>query len=93
MRFFSRGKVFVLVFLLLLVGGYFVGKGVFSGNTVPPEFEAARLRGALIAEAIVGLSRQSTEALAKINELDSAGKFEEAEIRAGRKMKLADCVS
>jgi len=78
MKFFMRYKKTTLAALVIGVGIYFVSRAGFSRTTVPPEFEQARLQGALIAENIVGLSRQSADSLQKVNEFDQQGNFAEA---------------
>lgn len=79
MKFLLRRKKLLLILLAaVVVGGYFVNGAGFLRLTVPPEFEAARLQGALIAENIVGLSRRSSDALQRINSLDLERKHEEA---------------
>jgi hypothetical protein len=47
-------------------------------NGAPVAFSESRMQGALIAQTIVGASKQSAFDLEKINELDRNGKFNEA---------------
>jgi len=75
MRFLRRPR-FYLLFVLILVGSYFVIGLVRSSDTViPAQFTNSRLQGALIASRIVDLSNQSVEELKLINDLDREGDF------------------
>jgi len=78
-----RYKKTFIALVVVGIGAYFVSRaGVFSPSVVPPEFESARLQGALIAEAIVGLSKKSASSLEAINKLDQDRDFTEASNRA-----------
>lgn len=49
-----------------------------GSKATSPEFVAARLRGALVAESIVGLAAEARSSLRVINELDAKGKYADA---------------
>lgn len=71
-----RRPNFYLIFLLIMVGSYFLISLVRSSDTeIPAQFESSRLEGALIAQEIVELSNQSAEDIRAINDLDREGNF------------------
>lgn len=75
----SRRTKLLIGFFALVAAGWFAARLISSGATeVPPEFTNARLEGALVAQTIVTLSNESIADLAKINELDQNGKFQDA---------------
>ncbi|RJQ28654.1 hypothetical protein C4571_03250 [Candidatus Parcubacteria bacterium] len=78
MKFVMRHKKAFIALIVLGIGIYFISRAGFFSATIPPEFEEARLRGALISEAIVNLSRESVSVLEKVNELDEKRDFTEA---------------
>ncbi len=68
----------LIVFVLLVGGGYAAVRFLWVGGGVPQAFTDARMQGALISQNIVNLSNQSTLDLMKINEYDERGNYTEA---------------
>jgi len=76
---FSRRTKAITAFLIVIVAGYAAAMFWESRNQpVPQDFTAARLRGAIIAEAIVTTSNDSTADLAEVNQFDQEGKYSDA---------------
>jgi ABC-type transporter Mla subunit MlaD len=79
MEFFTKYKKPILISIgILLSSGLLFTLTRSMGNGAPVAFSESRMQGALIAQAIVGASKQSAVDLEKINELDKNGKFDEA---------------
>lgn len=68
----------LIVFVLLVGGGYTAVHFLWNSGGVPQAFTDARMKGALISQNIVNLSNQSTLDLAKIDEYDMQGNYTEA---------------
>src|SRR3990167_8979554 len=66
----SRWFPISLAFIILLVGGYFLGKSRMSSGSAPTEFTEARARGAVISQEIVNLSNEISGHLEEVNRLD-----------------------
>jgi len=74
----SRKTVLLIVFILLVGGGYAAVRFLWGLGGVPQAFTDARLKGALISQNIVNLSNESTLDLVKINEYEVRGNYTEA---------------
>ena len=74
----SRWFTISLAFIILLVGGYFLGKCRMSSGSAPTEFTEARARGAVISQEIVNLSNEISGHLEEVNRLDREGNSYEA---------------
>jgi hypothetical protein len=75
---FSRRTKAIVVFIILVVAGYAIALYWGNRNQVPIAFTNARLQGALISEDIVDISTSSTVELAKVNQDDQAGNYNDA---------------
>jgi hypothetical protein len=75
---FSRRTKIIAAFLIVIAVGYGVALYWESRNKVPSDFTAARLQSAIIAQAIVNNSNQSTATLEKINQDDQQGNYTDA---------------
>jgi hypothetical protein len=75
---FSRRTKIFTVFLALIIVGTIVAWFSSKENGVPKEFSQARQQGALIAQNIVGLSDDSTNDLAHVNDFDKSGDYTDA---------------
>lgn len=78
MNTFSKQLAVGVVFIGLILAGYFLGTWRLDSSSPPAEFTSARLRGAVISQDIVNLSNEISEDLETINRLDNEGKFREA---------------
>jgi hypothetical protein len=78
MNAFSRRAAIIVVFLALVLGGYFLGVRRLNSSTPPAEFTEARLRGAAISQDIVNLSNEIAKDLETVNRLDNEGQSREA---------------
>ncbi len=69
----------LIVFLIIILIGYFVARFLFvDAKDVPDDFLQARQEASLIAQDIVNLSNQSADNLDEIAYLDSERKYSEA---------------
>jgi hypothetical protein len=75
---FSRRTKAIAAFLIVIAVGYGIALYLESRNSVPPDFTAARLQSAIIAQDIVNNSNQSTATLQKINQDDQQGNYTDA---------------
>ena len=75
---FSRRTKALAAFVIVIVVGYGIALYWESQNAVPPDFTAARLQSAIIAQAIVNNSNQSTATLQTINQDDQKGDYTDA---------------
>ena len=73
----TRQTKIIAVFLALIAAGA-ITAWFSSKKTAPQDFMEARQQGALIAQNIVDLSNQSTNDLAKVNDLDKSGDYTDA---------------
>jgi len=78
MKHFRRRIKILSVFVVLIMGGSLVFYFATGSKATSPEFAAARLRGALVADSIVGLAAEARSSLQAINELDVKGKYADA---------------
>ena len=70
-----RSTIYAAVFVAL-VGGYAAYQFIFARPTnVPPEFNEARLQGAMISQAIVDTSNNLSRDIAQVNDLDAKGDY------------------
>ncbi len=74
----TRWLVFVIVFVFMAGGGYAASLFLGRAGVIPKEFTDARSQGAMIAQNIVDLSKQSTADLAKVNDFDAKGDYTDA---------------
>lgn len=71
-------RIFI-IFILLILAAYLVARIFFVEiKTVPDGFLRARQKASLIAQDIIGFSRESSDNLNKIFELDKKGNYVEA---------------
>ncbi len=72
----SRRTKIIAAFIIVIGIGYGIATFIQAeSNAVPPQFDAARTQGAIIAETIVSTSNSSTATLAQINAYDHAGNY------------------
>ncbi len=64
---------------LLVIGGYFFVTRYHGANHVPDSFIEARTRGGRLAQEITDLSKKVRDDLKKVQELERAGKFKDAQ--------------
>ena len=75
---FSRRTKAIAAFIIVIAVGYVVAMFWQSRNRVPQDFTAARMQGAIIAPSLVNTSNESTADLAKVNEYDQQGDYNDA---------------
>jgi uncharacterized protein YeeX (DUF496 family) len=68
------------VVAVLAVGAYFFATHYHGANHVPDSFIEARTRGGRLAQEITDLSKEVRDDLKKIQGLESAGKFKDAQV-------------
>ncbi len=66
----SRRVKIVIIFVVIVALGYAIVRWTQGSGGVPQDFTDSRMQGAIIAQNIVNLSNQSTDALAQVNALD-----------------------
>jgi len=68
---FLRGKKFYLIFVLLILGSYWLINFSYTKSiNIPEAFNLSRMQTALIAEEIINLSNQIKTGVSKVNELE-----------------------
>ena len=75
---FSRRITIIIVFVILVGGGYAFAAYWQSRNNIPASFTTARNQGAIIAQNIVSTSNGSTATLEKIDQYDQEGDYTDA---------------
>lgn len=75
---FSRRVTIIIVFVVLIGGGYAFAAYWQGRNNVPAAFTTARNQGAIIAQNIVSTSNGSTATLEKIDQYDQEGDYADA---------------
>jgi len=86
-----RRMQILVLFLAVISAGYFLWELSFATDShVPGEFLEANKEGALVANVIVSLSRQSAGSIGKIGELDKEGKNYEAAQLVAEELKKSE---
>jgi len=68
---FLRGKKFYLIFVLLILGSYWLINFSYTKSiNIPEAFNLSRMQTALISEEIINLSNQIKTGVSKVNELE-----------------------
>jgi hypothetical protein len=78
MSILSRRAKILVVFLALIIVGTIIAWISSRKSGVPKDFTEARQQGAVIAQNIVGLSDDSTNDLAQVNNFDKSGDYTDA---------------
>jgi len=76
---FLRSKKFYFIFILLILGSYWLIVFSYKNSiNIPEAFNLSRMQTALISEDIINLSNQIKTGVSKVNELEEKKDYKEA---------------